>query len=84
MRPENQWENLKTLGVILSLGTTMGAAVATGYIIGRYLDRKLQAEPWFTVIMVLLGAATALKMAYQALNAARPNGGQKNSNNKKR
>ncbi|MDN5292878.1 MAG: synthase protein [Eubacteriales bacterium] len=83
MKPENQWENLKALGIILSLGTSMGVAVATGYIIGRYLDRKLQAEPWFTVIMVLLGVATALKMAYQALNSGRPKGGQKNSNNKK-
>lgn len=50
VKPENQWGNLEALGIILSLETNMGAAVATGYIIGRYLDRKLQAELWFTVI----------------------------------
>ncbi len=64
---EKKWENTKALGVIFSLGATVAAGTVLGYWIGSFIDRKIGTEPWFTLAMVLLGAAAGFKSVYDIM-----------------
>lgn len=64
---DNDWENVKALGSIFSLGATVAAGTFLGYWIGSYLDRKLGTEPWFTIIMVFVGVIAGFKSVYDIM-----------------
>jgi ATP synthase protein I len=42
-----------------SLGLEMGAAVIIGLLIGVYLDRHLNTEPWLTLVFLGFGFVAA-------------------------
>lgn len=42
-------------GLIGSFGFTMAGAIAGGYFLGSYLDKKLGTSPWFMLSLILLG-----------------------------
>ncbi|HHT9109618.1 MAG TPA: AtpZ/AtpI family protein [Candidatus Brocadiaceae bacterium] len=42
-------------GLVGSFGFTTAGAIAGGYFLGSYLDKKLGTVPWFMMLFVLLG-----------------------------
>ena len=48
-------ETYNILGLIGSFGFTTAGAVAGGYFLGSYLDRKLNTSPWLMLVFILLG-----------------------------
>ncbi len=54
---KNKDEVFRILGIVGSFGFTMAGAVAGGYFLGSYLDKKLNTAPWFMLSFVMLGIA---------------------------
>ncbi len=50
-------ETYRILGLVGSFGFTMAGAVAGGYFLGSYLDRKLNTAPWLMLSFIMLGIA---------------------------
>lgn len=48
-------EAYRLMGLIGSFGFTTAGAVAGGYFLGSYLDRKLDSSPWFVLTFMVLG-----------------------------
>lgn len=48
-------ETYRIIGIIGSFGFTMAGAIAGGYFIGSYLDKKLDTYPWFMLAFIMLG-----------------------------
>ena len=48
-------ETYRILGLVGSFSFTMAGAVAGGYFLGSYLDKKLNTAPWLMVSFVILG-----------------------------
>ncbi len=49
-----------------TLGLEMGAAVVIGLLIGIYLDRRFNTEPWLTLIFLGFGFAAAVRNLLRA------------------
>ncbi|MEK7358783.1 MAG: AtpZ/AtpI family protein [Planctomycetota bacterium] len=50
-------ESSRILGLVGSFGFTTAGAMAGGYFLGNYLDKKLNTAPWLMVSFILLGMA---------------------------
>lgn len=48
-----------------TLGFTLVAATAIGFTMGFYLDKWLNTDPWFTLIMLFLGIIAGIKAVYE-------------------
>lgn len=48
-------EAYRILGIVGSFGFTTAGAVAGGYFLGSYLDKKLNTSPWFMLFFMMLG-----------------------------
>ena len=46
--------SLGALSKVGSFGFIMAAAIFMGYYIGSYLDKKLDTEPWFLLLLLIL------------------------------
>jgi len=44
------------------------SAVIGGYLVGRWVDSKLDSSPWGTVVLVLLGSAGGFIEVFRVLN----------------
>lgn len=55
----------KSLGLAFTLATHMASAVAVGYFLGAFLDKLLGTKPWLSVIFLIFGVATGIKMMYE-------------------
>lgn len=56
---KNESEAYRIIGVIGSFGFTTAGAVAGGYFIGSYLDKKLNTYPWLMLTFMILGIVTS-------------------------
>lgn len=54
---KNKGEVYRILGIVGSFGFTMAGAVAGGYFLGSYLDKKLNTAPWLMLSFIILGLA---------------------------
>lgn len=54
----------RSLGFLSSVGISMVAATLLGLAIGYYLDRWLDTQPVFTLIMLLFGIAAGFRNVY--------------------
>lgn len=52
---KNEGETYRIVGAIGSFGFTTAGAVAGGYFIGTYLDKKLNTYPWLMLVFMMLG-----------------------------
>ena len=50
-------ETYRILGLVGSFGFTTAGAIAGGYFLGNYLDKKLNTAPWFMLSFIILGIA---------------------------
>lgn len=53
LKKEN--EAYRIIGVVGSFGFTTAGAVAGGYFLGSYLDKKLNTYPWLMLLFMMLG-----------------------------
>ncbi len=60
------------LGAVLSLGFTQAAGAAVGVLAGYWLDRRLQTQPVFTILLLLFGVAAGFfNLVFGAAQARR-------------
>ncbi|MDO8141354.1 MAG: AtpZ/AtpI family protein [Candidatus Brocadiales bacterium] len=52
---KNKDEVYRIVGMVGSFGFTTAGAIAGGYFLGSYLDRKLNTAPWLTLSFIMLG-----------------------------
>ena len=52
---KNKDEVYRILGLVGSFGFTTAGAMAGGYFLGSYVDRKLNTAPLFMLSLVMLG-----------------------------
>ena len=57
LKKEN--ETYRIVGVVGSFGFTTAGAIAGGYFLGNYLDKKLNTHPWLMLVFMLLGMAAS-------------------------
>jgi F0F1-type ATP synthase assembly protein I len=57
IKKDKDGETYRILGLVGSFGFTTAGAIAGGYFIGSYLDKKLGTTPWFMLSFILLGIA---------------------------
>ncbi|HHT9146664.1 MAG: AtpZ/AtpI family protein [Candidatus Brocadiaceae bacterium] len=50
-------ETYRILGLVGSFGFTTAGAMAGGYFLGSYIDKKLNTAPWFMLSFIMLGIA---------------------------
>ena len=62
MSRKQSW--VQGLGNALAMATNMAAAIALGLFVGKYLDGKLNTGYWLTLLGVIIGVATGLKIMY--------------------
>jgi ATP synthase protein I len=55
---KKMWRVAGTTGAV---GIEVAAAIAIGYFVGRYLDRKLGTQPWIMYVGILAGIGAAIK-----------------------
>jgi ATP synthase protein I len=48
-------ETYRIVGIIGSFGFTTAGAVAGGYFLGSYLDKKFNSSPWLMLSLIILG-----------------------------
>ena len=53
MAGDGSW---RPVGELFFTGTVLVAAILLGYLLGSWLDGKLNSAPWFLVFGVLLGS----------------------------
>lgn len=45
----------------MSIGIEMGVAITVGYLVGNWLDSKLNTAPWLMYLFLVLGIAAAFR-----------------------
>jgi len=67
-------------GLVGSFGFTTAGAIAGGYFLGSYVDKRLDTSPWFMLSLVLLGIIASFieffKVIKKLLNDNKKNGGR--------
>jgi ATP synthase protein I len=61
---EDLKKTIKTLGLVSTVGLSMGIAIALGALIGYYLDKWLDTSPWLLLVFLGFGIAAAFRNLY--------------------
>ncbi len=62
--PKDKHQLFKSLGFLSSVGISMVASTLIGLAMGWWLDKKLDTNPWFTLIFLGLGIVSAFRNVY--------------------
>lgn len=54
----------KVLGYLSTIGLSMALSIGIGAVVGHYLDRKFDTEPWLFFIFLGFGIAAAFRNLY--------------------
>jgi ATP synthase protein I len=54
-------KTIKTLGYLSTTGMAMGLSIAIGALLGFYLDKKFETDPWLFLVFLLFGIIAAFK-----------------------
>ncbi len=60
---------VQAIAVTTTIGTELAIATVLGFYIGRFIDNKLDTEPIFLVIFILLGLGVGIFGIVNTLNA---------------
>lgn len=66
-RQKNNW--VKPLADAINMVTTIAAAIGFSGLAGWWLDGKFATDPWLTILGILLGSGTGIKIMWDRLNA---------------
>ncbi len=67
MRQESDWEWLRVMGSISSIGFLILISIGIGLLFGLWLDKMLHTSPIFAFIFTLVGLAAGLYEAVRLL-----------------
>ena len=54
----------RTLGFVSTAGLAMAISITLGALIGYYLDKRYNTEPWLFIIFLILGIIAAFRNLY--------------------
>jgi F0F1-type ATP synthase assembly protein I len=57
----------QAVGVATAVSAEIAVMTVTGYYLGRFLDNKFAAAPWFTLLCVILGLAVGFVVVIKTL-----------------
>ena len=58
---EDLKKTFKTLGFLSTIGMSMALAICLGALIGYYLDKWLDTDPWLLLVFLGFGVAAAFR-----------------------
>jgi len=61
---EDKRQLYKSLGFLSSVGISLVASILIGLAMGVYLDKWLDTQPLFTLIMLLIGVISGFRNVY--------------------
>jgi ATP synthase protein I len=64
---EDKGKLIRQIASYSTLGLEMGLSVAVGAVIGYYIDKWLNTEPWFLIVFFIFGAAAGFRSLYRVL-----------------
>ncbi len=64
---EEQWRGVGRYGTV---GLEFALSIVFGFLIGDFLDSRLDSAPWFTIFWTLVGLAAGSRAIYRAAKAA--------------
>jgi len=73
-------ETYRILGLVGSLGFTTAGAIAGGYFLGIYIDKKLNTPPWFMLCFVILGIVGSFIEFFKVIKKLSGNNEKNNDN----
>ncbi|MCG8424438.1 MAG: AtpZ/AtpI family protein [Proteobacteria bacterium] len=56
---------------LASVGLEMGVAVFLGWLVGQWLDKKFDTDPWLMLVFLLVGIAAGFKALLRAAKQAK-------------
>lgn len=75
MKKNNKFNTFKNLTLISQLGISAVTPVILGVLLGRYFDEKFGTKGVFSIVLLILGAATGMfSMFKMALPREKKNG----------
>ena len=66
----------RTLGILSTAGMAMAFSIGIGVLIGYYLDKKFNTDPWFFIIFLIFGVVAAFRNLYYMYKKAKEIGGE--------
>jgi ATP synthase protein I len=76
-----QWPTKNTRWVMFSsMGMELGLSVVTGFLIGNFLDKWLDTEPWFLLIFGVAGIIAGYRSIFRLLKKVQSEMKEENSN----
>ena len=73
-------ETYRIVGVIGSFGFTTAGAIAGGYFLGSYIDKKLGTSPWFMLCFIILGIVGSFIEFFKVIKKLSGNNEKNNDN----
>ena len=64
---EEHWRGVGRYGTV---GLEFALSIVFGFLIGDFLDSKLDSVPWFTIFWTLVGLAAGSRALYRAAKSA--------------
>ncbi|MEW6696540.1 MAG: AtpZ/AtpI family protein [Bacillota bacterium] len=71
MSDKHKGDPLRALALASSISVEIAAATVLGFFAGRWLDSKLDTDPWLMLLGLLLGMAGGMWGVYHTLEAFR-------------
>jgi len=59
---------IRTLGYLSTVGLSMALSIGIGAVVGHYLDKKFNTDPWLFFVFLGLGIAAAFRNLYVMYN----------------
>ena len=60
-RPSEKYQLARQLGMLTTIPMLLAASPLVGYFLGRWIDGKLNTEPWFEFVMLAIGFAAGVR-----------------------
>lgn len=61
MKPDNRYGWARQAGMLSTIPFLMVVPPIAGLLIGRFIDRKLDTQPAFTIVFLILGFAAGVR-----------------------
>jgi ATP synthase protein I len=68
---KRDWRYIRELAYFSSLGLQIALSIFIGFGVGRYLDKRLDMDPWLTIVFFFLGLAAAVRNVGLAIKKLR-------------
>lgn len=78
---ENRYEAIRQAGLLTTIPILLAASPIIGFLIGKFIDRKLGTEPVFSAIFLILGFIAGAVQVVRVVRIADRTSKQKKKDN---